>query len=75
MSSITLRSPTTLRNAAAASIKNDLLAGEDYCFASGCALVVPGTSWGYLNYFLAIRDAKKRCAGKVCPPLSMIAFR
>ena len=55
------------RNLAAAGIKNDLLTGEDYRFTPGCALVNPGTSWGYLNYFLAIREAKKRSAIKYVP--------
>jgi glycosyltransferase involved in cell wall biosynthesis len=46
----------------AARIKSDLLGGEDFVFATGCALVNPGTSWGYLNYFLAVRNAKRQYA-------------
>lgn len=55
------------RSSIAHRIKNETLDGPDYVFPTGCALVNPGTSWGYWNYFLAIRDAKKNHAIQYIP--------
>lgn len=41
-------------------IKSLILSGPPFELPHGCFLVNPGTSWGYWNYFLAIRDAKRR---------------
>ena len=51
----------------AARIKARLSKKKRFAFPSGCFLVNPGTSWGALNYPLAIRDAKRRFAIKYVP--------
>jgi len=51
--------PEATRHSFARELKNEILAADDFLFPPGCTLVNPGTSWGYWNYFLAIRHAKK----------------
>jgi glycosyltransferase involved in cell wall biosynthesis len=59
--------PEETRLSRAAQLKNEILAADDYLFPAGCTLVNPGTSWGYLNYFLAIREAKRHYSIKYAP--------
>ncbi len=55
------------RLAIAERIKSEILVKEDFAFAPGCVLVNPGTSWGYFNQFLAIRNAKRHSSIKYAP--------
>lgn len=48
------------RKQSAGRLRDEIRLGASVEFPSGCHLINPGTSWGYWNYFLAIRDAKRR---------------
>jgi glycosyltransferase involved in cell wall biosynthesis len=52
--------PEASRAERAAAIKHHLLYAEEYAFPTGCTLINLGTSWGYSNYFLSVRDVKRR---------------
>lgn len=44
----------------ASQLKSEILSGPDYEFPPQSTLINVGTSWGYWNYFLSIREAKRR---------------
>lgn len=41
-------------------IHTDIVEAQPYEFPEGAFLVNTGTSWGFLNYFLTLREAKRR---------------
>jgi glycosyltransferase involved in cell wall biosynthesis len=44
----------------AARIRESILRADDFAFEADSFLVNPGTSWGFPNYFLCLRDARRR---------------
>lgn len=52
--------PESLRKAAADRLKIEIRKGDEFVFPQGSTLVNVGTSWGYHNYFMVIREMKKR---------------
>jgi glycosyltransferase involved in cell wall biosynthesis len=57
----------SIRQAQAEKVRNTQLTSPEFEFSPGCFLVNLGTSWGYLNQFLAIREAKQKYAIKYVP--------
>lgn len=48
------------RSMRAHRLREAILGADEFTFGSGCILLNPGTSWGFLNYFLCLRDARNR---------------
>lgn len=48
-------------------IKTDIATAAPFEFPQGAYLVNVGTSWGFLNYFLSIRDLKQRVGLRYVP--------
>jgi glycosyltransferase involved in cell wall biosynthesis len=55
------------RSARASRLRASILDAGEYEFTSRSILINPGTSWGFLNYFLALRDARNRYGLRYVP--------
>jgi glycosyltransferase involved in cell wall biosynthesis len=59
--------PEDVRKSYAERLKAEIRSDIEFEFPSNASLVNVGTSWGYQNYFLVIRDIKKRYGVKYIP--------
>lgn len=55
------------RRAIASRIKLEILSGVELQFPPNSTIVNVGTSWGYHNYFMVLRDVKRRFGTKYAP--------
>jgi glycosyltransferase involved in cell wall biosynthesis len=59
--------PEDIRRELASSLKLEILNQIEFPFPPNCTLVNLGTSWGYHNYFLGVRDVKRRYGVQYAP--------
>ena len=59
--------PEATRSEVASRLKSDIRSGAPFAFPERCTLVNVGTSWGYHNYFMALREMKRRYGLRYAP--------